>query len=348
MTARARKLVWFLISFSIIATAAAVIYFRGNILAPSEAQVPSRPAPIGVACLGRIQPEDGFVTIGARSLSGQPSLVGDLKVKEFDDVKAGQVVAILNSASQLDAALRQAESQIRVAEARLEQAMAPAKDADIAAQRADISRLEVQLANARTDYTRTENLFKEGIVSRALLDQTRLLIDTTPQMIAQSKERLRSLTEVRSIDVEVAKAEVQSAMANLLRARAEAEASIIRAPYDGRIVKINAWNGQEVGPAGILELARVKRMYVIAEVAQNDLPRVKIGQRAEIKGDVLPDPIHGRVEKIGMRVSRNSLTQHDPVGLTDARIMEVRILLDESKSVQNLIDALVEVRILPE
>jgi HlyD family secretion protein len=88
-------------------------------------------------------------------------------------------------------------------------------------------------------------------------------------------------------------------------------------------------------------------MYVIAEVAESDIQRVKVGQRARITGYSLPHPIEGAVERLGLKVSRNSLVADNPVNLTDARIVEVKILLDDGSSVQNLIDAQVEVLINP-
>src|SRR5436190_19329612 len=48
--------------------------------------------PTGVACLGHIEPEDGTIRLGARSLSGQPSIVSELRVREGDVVRTGQVI----------------------------------------------------------------------------------------------------------------------------------------------------------------------------------------------------------------------------------------------------------------
>jgi hypothetical protein len=40
------------------------------------------------------------------------------------------------------------------------------------------------------------------------------------------------------------------------------------------------------------------------------------------------------------------MTQHDPVSITDARVVEVKILLDDPTTVRSLIDGVVEVLIL--
>jgi HlyD family secretion protein len=344
------KFVWFLVAAGVVAAVAAtavVILPRLGAQTDTHATPAAQPR-LGVAALGRIQPEDGTtIRIGARSLSGQPSLVAELRVREGDNVAAGDIIAILNSRPQLEGAWRQSEARVKVAETRQSQVKAGAKSADIAAQEGEVARLEFQLATARAEHGRMESLHHEGLVTESAWEQSRLTVDTTAQMLAAAKARLRSLSEVRQIDVDVAEAERQAAMADAQRARAEAEAATIRAPYNGRVVKIHAWQGEEVRDKGILELAKVDRMYVIAEVAESDIQRVKVGQRARITGESLAGPLLGTVEQLGLKVSRNSLTLKDPVNLTDARIVEVKIRLDDGHRVTSLIDAQVDVLINP-
>lgn len=344
-----RKLLWFVVIVGVLASAGAtsVLLWPHVKTTPEAAASPAPPAPVGISCIGRIESEDGPIRIGARSLSGQPSLIAKLYVSEGDTVKAGQIVALLNSRDQLEAAFRQAEARVKLAEVQRDQVMAGAKTADIAAQREEIARLEIEREGAQTEFSRVQGLFKEGILPQSAFDQSKLALDTKPRLIAAARERLRSLTEIRQIDVDVATANVQSAMADTERARAEADAATIRAAYSGRVEKIHAWEGQEVGPDGILELAKVARMYVVAEVADTDISRVKVGQTADISGDTLSEKLQGKVVELGRRVSRNSMVLRDPVSLTDARIVEVKILLDDPATVKNLIGGQVDVRILP-
>lgn len=346
LTARFRKRLLWYVTLAVLAAAALIPLFLKRHTPPkTRASISSRP-PVGVSSLGRIQPEDGIVTVGARSLAGQPSLVSRLNVNEGDYVKTGQVIAVLDSLPQLEAALRQAEARAKVAVARLAQVKAGAKSADVAAQQAVISRLEIELTNARTTHVRTENLFKNAAATQPALEKDQLALEAITQRIVEAKERLRGL-EVRQTDIDVLAAELKAAEAEVERAKVEARAGIIRAPYNGVVLKIHAWQGAEIGPRGILELAKVDQMCVIAEVAESDSQRVKVGQRAKITGYSLPHPIEGTVERLGLKVSRNSLVRDNPVNLTDARIVEIKIRLDDSGKVRNLIDAQVEVLINP-
>ncbi len=127
------RLLWFIVIAGVLGTAAATSVFVWPRLGgtPEAKATPAPTAPLGISCIGRIQSEDGPILIGARSLSGQPSLVAQLRVHEGDYVKAGQIVAILNSRDQLEAASRQAEARIKLAEAQRDQVKAGAKSADI-------------------------------------------------------------------------------------------------------------------------------------------------------------------------------------------------------------------------
>jgi len=340
------KVLWYLILAVLLGAASLIsIFIKRNTPPKAQASISPQP-PLGVSSLGRIQPEDGIVTVGARSLAGQPSLVSKLSVKEGDYVNAGQVIAVLDSLPQLEAALQQAQARAKVADARLKQIMAGAKSTDVAAQQAEIARLESELSNARTTYARTEVLFKNAAATRPALEQDQLAVETMTQRIVEAKEGLRGL-EVRQTDIDVLAAEFKAAGSEVQRAKVEAAAGVIRAPYNGIVLKIHAWRGAEIGPHGILELAKVDQMCVIAEVAESDIQRVKLGQRAKITGYSLPQPIEGTVERLGLKVSRNSLVLDNPVNLTDARIVEVRIRLHDSGKVRNLIDAQVEVLINP-
>ena len=92
------------------------------------------PADDFITSLGRISPDGDVIRISARSISGQPSLVSELLVKEGDAVKRGEVLAVLNSREQLEAGWRAAEARMRVAERRLAQVKAGVKPADLAVQ----------------------------------------------------------------------------------------------------------------------------------------------------------------------------------------------------------------------
>jgi HlyD family secretion protein len=147
--------------------------------------------------------------------------------------------------------------------------------------------------------------------------------------------------------VALAETGVEVASARLNRARAEAERSYIRAPFDGRVLDINTRPGEFVGEEGVLELGRVDRMYAIAEVYETDIRRVETGQRATVSSPALADDLEGTVQAIRQKVEKQDEIGTDPAARKDARIVEVAILLDDSEPAAGLTNLQVDVIIKP-
>jgi HlyD family secretion protein len=302
----------------------------------------------GVACRGRIEPEDGLIRLSVPSSSSLgPALVAELKVKEGDDVVQGQVIAFLDSRQRLEAAWHVAQSRIKVAEARLAHVRAGAKAGDLAAQEAEIGRLRREVGFAENEWRRYEKLRAGGSVAISLADRKRIDMETWAQLLRQAEEKLKSLAEIRETDIRLAECELQEALSDRERAKAELDQASIRSPLTGKVIKVYAHPGERVGDQGVVELAETGQMYAVAEVYETDITRVKPGQRARVIGDALPGPLEGEVHKIGLKVSKSSTLGLDPSAFSDERVFEVKIRLFEGHRVAGLTNAQVTVEIQP-
>lgn len=336
-----------------------------------------------VNALGRLEPR-GEVTQLSAPTSAEGSRVAQLLVKQGDKVTAGQVVAILDSRDRLLAALDQAKEQVSVAEAKLAQVKAGAKTGEINAQKAAIARLEAEqqgdttaqtatvtrleaeLRNAQTEYQRYESLYQAGAISASNRDSRRLTVATLEQQLNEAKANLNRvkdakreqlneakatltrIAEVRPVDVQAAQAEVKNAIAAVKRAQADLDFAYVKAPREGRILKIYAWPGELVkNDQGIADLGQTDEMYVVAEVYESDVRKVRSGQRARITSNAFAGNAIGTVDEIGLQVRKKDVLNADPVADVDARVVEVKIRLDAAatKKVAGLTNSEVNVEI---
>ncbi len=135
--------------------------------------------------------------------------------------------------------------------------------------------------------------------------------------------------------------------AQLVRARAELDRARVTAPAAGLVLDVHARPGERIGPEGILELARVDQMYAIAEVYETDVGRVRVGQRARVTSPALPSALAGRVEWIRPKVEKQDQIGTDPAARKDARVVEVKVRLEDSAAAAPFTNLQVEVEIEP-
>jgi HlyD family secretion protein len=88
-------------------------------------------------------------------------------------------------------------------------------------------------------------------------------------------------------------------------------------------------------------------MYAVAEVYETDITAVKVGQLARIQVPAMDTPLTGKVERISLKVGRLDAVGTDPIAKTDARVVEVFILLDDSEAVSRFTNMQVKVEIQP-
>lgn len=180
---------------------------------------------------------------------------------------------------------------------------------------AAVARLQAQLVEEERQFRRFQRLYKQGVAAAEERD---------------AQETKRDVTR-----------------AALREAEAEFELERVRAPISGKVLKIRAYPGEAVGADGVCEIGQTDEMYAVAEVYENDIGYVRVGQRATAISPALDGEARGTVEEIGWKIGKMDVLSTDPAAKTDARVVEVRIKLDDSQRVEHLTNLQVDVRIGP-
>jgi len=157
-----------------------------------------------------------------------------------------------------------------------------------------IGRAEAERDLARRKYQRVAELYEKDVASSLELEQ---------------EEHALRLAEISLRD---AHAETAARAASVMKAREalrqverDLENAIIRAPIDGVVIQREGEIGRAVadvtssGGTIVAVIADDRRIRLVAEIDENDVARVRVGQDARISIDAFPEEkFEGRVRKI--------------------------------------------------
>lgn len=265
----------------------------------------------GIGALGRIEPRSRVIKV-SHNAGLQSARVEQLFINESDHVNAGDTLAILSDHSKKKAEVEAAIARIKVLEAQ---------------------RAAEQILHTynRKEHLRHQSLQPDAAVSASQAEAKKMAYE-------QSLANINRLT-----------AEIQQAQAEMKVAQAELDNTILRAPIHGMILRIHSRASERIGDNGLLELADLTQLDVVAEVYETDLHRVKAGQIGCISGAGFNQTYLAQVRELGHLVRKNDINDTDPLSDRDNRIIEVRLTLEESaiEDLQHQIFRQVKVRILP-
>jgi HlyD family secretion protein len=372
---------WLLVGALVIVGGGSMIAVRNVMQARQEAREQAAlppPKQVKVAALGRVEPASRVIDVAA----SQTGRLGELLVSEGDTVETDQILAYMDTyairkaerdyaASLLDEARAElaaktalGDSQVAEASTRLAQIDQP-QQAAIQAQEAAIQSLQAELNVAEIDLARFQQLNASGAISRQELDRQQAKVNSLRADLANAQATKQQLAQARTTDLNnaaaqvaetranVALSQVQSRVAsaeqNLATAEAQMQLTIIRAPQTGQILDIYAEPGEAVSPSGepLLAMGDTRQMYVVAEVYETDVGLVTVGQPVTItsRNGAFNETLTGTVETIGLQIAKNDVLDDDPAANADARVVEVRIKVDQSEVVAGLTNLQVDVAI---
>jgi HlyD family secretion protein len=185
-----------------------------------------------------------------------------------------------------------------------------AAEATLKTTQADLVRNKADFEKARLDLERSENLLKEGLISKAQFDQYKAAFEVTRAQIEASQARiLQSQAELNRADRNRASARGRIAQqrAAIARSADVVNKTIYTAPLDAIITNLPVRVGESAVPgiqnsigSSLMTLADLSVITAEVKVDETDIINVKLGQEAEVTVDAIPNKIFaGTVTEVG-------------------------------------------------
>ena len=171
--------------------------------------------------------------------------------------------------------------------------------------KADYNVAETTVKTRKRDYDRQKTLFEKGLISQQALDDSELLYEQAVAALVRATSSYDNSKEALE-DTEI---------------RSPIDGIILRKPVEkGQIISSGVSNVS--GGTQIIEVAQMDSVYVVADVDETDIGKVKMNQKVKVTADAHPDQtFQGRVQKIA------------PIATVDQNVtvFEVTTLIDNSQ-----------------
>lgn len=271
-----------------------------------------------VSASGKVQPE-----VEVKISPDVPGEIIELHVQEGDSVQKGQLLVKIRPDNYISAVDRA-------------RATVNNNRATLAQSQVGVSQAKVELERAKIEYERNQKLYQEKVIS----DADWVTAETNFKI---AKEKVNSAQQ----GLEAARYLILSAEAGLRDAQENLRKTTIYAPVSGTVSKLSVELGERVvgtsqmAGTEILRLANLNNMEVQADVNENDIVRVHLGDTAIIDVDSyasMKKKFKGIVTEIANTANGVGSTQQASAS-TDAVTefqVKVRILRD---SYRDLADA---------
>ena len=251
-----------------------------------------------VSASGKIYPEKEIKI--SSDVSGE---IVELYVKEGDSVRAGQILLKINPDTYISAVER---GKATVNSSKSQMAMAYSQ---VESNKAQLEQIKAQLENAKSVHKRNEQLKKDGVISELEFDQSLSTLRGLEANIRASEAGIKSAQQ----NAESAAFAIKSAEASLKELNTSLNRTTIKAPASGIVSSLSVEKGERVlgtiqmTGTEIMRISNLNAMEVQVDVTENDIPKVKLGDKVDIEVDAYAGKVFsGTVSELASSASNLS------------------------------------------
>ncbi|WP_417489920.1 HlyD family secretion protein [Maricaulis sp.] len=207
-------------------------------------------------------------------------------LREGDPVSAGAFAFRLDD-TDARAALAAAQAQLAVATAQFDDAAAGARAPEIGAARDQLAQANAARMLANEDLVRARELFAQGHVSQARIDQAQTTADAANAQVSEMRQRLNLVQlPARENQLRALQAGIAAAQAAVDRAEFVLSQRAVTVPADGRVERQIRYLGEQASPAlPVYTLLPDGAVHAVVLIPEAKLAATPVGTRLAISCD---------------------------------------------------------------
>jgi HlyD family secretion protein len=232
-------------------------------------------------------------TIESKDITISSKVVGEIKALRFDEgdqVKQGDTLILIDNESST-IQLKQAEANRIISVLQLELLKNGARREDIIQAEEMLNQAETNYNQATIDKNRMQELFDSQSISKKQLEDFITKYEVTLAQYNSAKENLTKMRNLaRPEEIKQAEAKYKQSLANEELIRKYIRDSYVVSPINGYIVKKYVEEGENVNAmSSLLKISDLSIVELMIYVSEEELGKVKLGQKAEVSVDAFPD-----------------------------------------------------------
>ena len=266
--------------------------------------------------------------------------IAEVLVEEGAKVQRGQVLARLDS-GRLMPRIQQAEARVAAQKDALRKLQNGSRPEEVAQARAGVAAAQAEAANARSQFERLQGISEES-KGRAVSPQDLDAAATAARMSEARAENVRKTLELalagpRNEDIDQAKAQLDSAQADLALLQRQLKDIDLVAPTDGVIRNRLMEPGELATPQRpVFSIAITNPKWIRAYLSESELSNVRIGSTAAVTVDSAPGaPLQGTVRFISSSAEFTPKTVQTEE-LRTSLVYEVRVFVEDTEDLLRL------------
>ena len=254
-----------------------------------------------IAAAGEVVLESKGYIIPAHQILVSPKVSGmivELHLEEGRRVHKGDVLAVLET-TDYDADFARAEAMLAMAKHKLSELEHGNRPEEIAAAQAELAEAQAQREQLQSAWRRNQPLKGTKVLSDTDYEQSESQFKAMDRRVARLNSNYKLMVAgPRQERIELARAEVRQAEAELAKVQWRLDNCTIRAPISGTILKKNAEEGNIVNPVAfngsysVCDLADLADLEVDLSIQERDIARVHVGQRCLVRPEAFTDRVY--------------------------------------------------------